>query len=228
MASTLVRKKPLRTWRSEPVAPMDINFSDLTSGVDSAERRMALDMFSNLDASHREARMSYNANDHLVRFHGSRVLVNDDALSLARQRRQANRDRLKKGLDAAKEPQALEHVAQGSYAMCTMVQAESESSDIDDGVVFSREALKGHAAEIEPPTTPRKWCALRWLRQATIRRRLRCVGIVCASTMPTGFTSTCPYTGSMRRTARPTRSWRRLGRGKPLRQKTSPLGSTSR
>ena len=26
----------------------DINFSDLTSGVDSAERRMALDMFSNL------------------------------------------------------------------------------------------------------------------------------------------------------------------------------------
>lgn len=87
--------------------------------------------------------MSYNANDHLVRFHGSRVFVNDDALSLARQRRQANRDRLKKGLDAAKEPQALEHVAQGSYAMCTMVQAESESSDIDDGVVFSREALKG-------------------------------------------------------------------------------------
>lgn len=69
--------------------------------------------------------------------------MNDDALSLARQRRQANRDRLKKGLDAAKEPQALEHVAQGSYAMCTMVQAESESSDIDDGVVFSREALKG-------------------------------------------------------------------------------------
>lgn len=65
--------------------------------------------------------MSYNANDHLVRFHGSRVFVNDDALSLARQRRQANRDRLKKGLDAAKEPQALEHVAQGSYAMCTMV-----------------------------------------------------------------------------------------------------------
>ena len=87
--------------------------------------------------------MSYNANDHLVRFHGARVFVNDDALSLARQRRQANRDRLKRGLDAAKEPQALEHVAQGSYAMSTMVQSESESSDIDDGVVFSREALKG-------------------------------------------------------------------------------------
>jgi hypothetical protein len=87
--------------------------------------------------------MSYNANDHLVRFHGARVFVNEDALSLARQRRQANRDRLKKGLDSAKEPQALEHVAQGSYAMSTMVQSESESSDIDDGVVFSREALKG-------------------------------------------------------------------------------------
>lgn len=87
--------------------------------------------------------MSYNANDHLVQFHGARIFVNDDALSLARQRREANRDRLKRGLEAAKEPQALEHVAQGSYAMSTMVQAESESSDIDDGVVFSREALKG-------------------------------------------------------------------------------------
>lgn len=87
--------------------------------------------------------MAYNANDHLVRFHGARVFVNDESLSLARQRRQANRDRLKKGLEAAKEPQALEHVAQGSYAMSTMVQSETESSDIDDGVVFSREALTG-------------------------------------------------------------------------------------
>lgn len=87
--------------------------------------------------------MSYNANKHLVNFHDARVFVNDASLSLARQRRQANRDRLKRGLEAAKEPAALEHVPQGSYAMSTMVQAESESSDIDDGVVFSREALKG-------------------------------------------------------------------------------------
>lgn len=87
--------------------------------------------------------MSYNANDHLVKFHGARVFVNDEALTLARNRRQANRDRLKKGLANSKEPQPLEHVAQGSYAMSTMVQSESESSDIDDGVVFSREALKG-------------------------------------------------------------------------------------
>lgn len=87
--------------------------------------------------------MSYNANEHLVRFHEARVFVNNDSLALARQRRQANRDRLKKGLEAAKEPQALQHVAQGSYAMSTMVQSESESSDIDDGVVFGREALKG-------------------------------------------------------------------------------------
>jgi len=87
--------------------------------------------------------MAYNANDHLVRFHGARVFVNDESLSLARQRRQANRDRLKKGLEAAKEPEAIEYVAQGSYAMSTMVQSETESSDIDDGVVFGREALKG-------------------------------------------------------------------------------------
>ncbi|MDT7839081.1 cyclic GMP-AMP synthase DncV-like nucleotidyltransferase [Aquabacterium sp. OR-4] len=87
--------------------------------------------------------MSYNANDHLVKFHAARVFVDNESLSLARQRRQANRERLKKGLDSAKEPSPIEHVAQGSYAMSTMVQSESESSDIDDGVVFSREALKG-------------------------------------------------------------------------------------
>lgn len=87
--------------------------------------------------------MSYNANAHLVNLHDARVFVNDESLSLARQRRQANRDRLKRGLEASKAPAALEHVPQGSYAMNTMVQAESEASDIDDGVVFSREALKG-------------------------------------------------------------------------------------
>lgn len=96
-----------------------------------------------LEASYGETKMSYNANEHIVKFHGARLFLDSDSLSLARQRRQANRDRLKKGLDTAKEPLPLEHVAQGSYAMSTMVQSESESSDIDDGAVFSREELKG-------------------------------------------------------------------------------------
>lgn len=87
--------------------------------------------------------MSYNANKHLLSFHDVRVVVDEATLSVARNRRTANRDRLEKGLDAAEEPQPIEHVPQGSYAMRTMVKAESETSDIDDGVVFDRAALKG-------------------------------------------------------------------------------------
>lgn len=87
--------------------------------------------------------MSYNANKHLLSFHDERVVVDDDTLSVARNRRTANRERLQKGLAAAKEPQPIQHVPQGSYAMRTMVKAESETSDIDDGVVFDRAALRG-------------------------------------------------------------------------------------
>ncbi|MBN8503365.1 MAG: hypothetical protein J0L58_02740 [Burkholderiales bacterium] len=89
--------------------------------------------------------MAYDANKHLTAFHDDRVFVADDMLGVARSRRTANRNRLKAGLKADNEPVPKDEdfVPQGSYAMHTMVQSEVESSDIDDGVVFSREALKG-------------------------------------------------------------------------------------
>jgi len=87
--------------------------------------------------------VSYDANKHLTNFHDDKVFVADDKLTTARNRREANRTRLKKGLEADKEPMPTEFVPQGSYAMSTMVQSEVETSDIDDGAVFDREALKG-------------------------------------------------------------------------------------
>lgn len=87
--------------------------------------------------------MAYDANKHLTALHDDRVFVNDDKLSVARQRRLANRDRLKKGLKDQGKPLPIEFVPQGSYAMSTMVQSEIDTSDIDDGAVFSRDALKG-------------------------------------------------------------------------------------
>lgn len=87
--------------------------------------------------------MSYNANGPLNNFHDDRVFVDNASLGVARQRRQANRDRLDRGLKADKEPVPTEYVPQGSYAMKTMVQSEVDTSDIDDGAVFDREALKG-------------------------------------------------------------------------------------
>ena len=87
--------------------------------------------------------MSYDANKHITEFHNERVFVDETLLTVARNRREANRTRLKKGLEADNEPTPTEFVLQGSYAMSTMVQSEVDTSDIDDGAVFDREALKG-------------------------------------------------------------------------------------
>lgn len=87
--------------------------------------------------------MAYNANRHLTSFHDARVFVPETDLAVYRNRRQANRDRLASGLKKDDEPLPIEHVPQGSYAMDTMVKSEIESSDIDDGAVFDRDALKG-------------------------------------------------------------------------------------
>lgn len=87
--------------------------------------------------------MTYDANKHLVSFHDDRVFVTEAEQGTYRARRKANRDRLKAGLEKDNEPQPSEHVQQGSYAMETMVKSETETSDIDDGAVFTRESLKG-------------------------------------------------------------------------------------
>lgn len=95
--------------------------------------------------------MSYDANHQLRNFHEERVFVNEAGLETPRQRREANRNRLKSGLEAANEPKPLEFVPQGSYAMRTMVQSETTTADIDDGAVFDRDALKGDRDEHRTP-----------------------------------------------------------------------------
>ncbi len=60
-----------------------------------------------------------------------------------RDRRNANRDRLRKGLADRKKPAPREFVAQGSYAMKTMTQHSAKDYDIDDGAYFDKERLIG-------------------------------------------------------------------------------------
>lgn len=60
-----------------------------------------------------------------------------------RGRRDANRGRLKKGLQEAKKPAPQEFTSQGSYAMKTMVQHPDRDYDIDDGVYFDKKVLVG-------------------------------------------------------------------------------------
>lgn len=60
-----------------------------------------------------------------------------------RDRRDANRKRVRNGLEAESEPAPNEFVSQGSYAMKTMVQDPDNDYDIDDGVYFDKEDLVG-------------------------------------------------------------------------------------
>ena len=58
-------------------------------------------------------------------------------------RRDANRDRLRNGLEENKNPQPFMYCKQGSYAMLTMVQHADNKYDIDDGVYFQISDLVG-------------------------------------------------------------------------------------
>lgn len=85
----------------------------------------------------------YNCHMHVAAFHDERVRFTDEMKSEMRRRRNANQERLQRGLTKANKPLPLRHVKQGSYAMHTMVQSEINASDIDDGAVFAKKDLVG-------------------------------------------------------------------------------------
>ncbi len=82
------------------------------------------------------------ANDVLA-YHDDQVTLPQAERTEMRERRDANRERLKRGLRDAKKPAPREFVSQGSYSMKTMTQHPAKDYDIDDGVYFSKEALVG-------------------------------------------------------------------------------------
>jgi hypothetical protein len=79
----------------------------------------------------------------VLKYHDDEVTLSQKLRSDMRARRDANRDRVKKGLKAAKQPSPIEFVSQGSYAMKTMVQHPDNEYDLDDGVYFEKKDLKG-------------------------------------------------------------------------------------
>ena len=76
-------------------------------------------------------------------YHNQDVTLPKTEQDRMRSRRNANRDRLRKGLKKADKPGPIEYVAQGSYAMKTMVRDPASDYDIDDGVYFRKEDLVG-------------------------------------------------------------------------------------
>lgn len=84
-----------------------------------------------------------NCHDDMLAFHDERVTLDSDARKEMRERRNTNRDRLKKGLKRDEEPSPSKLQSQGSYAMWTMVQYVEKDYDIDDGVYFTKDSLVG-------------------------------------------------------------------------------------
>lgn len=76
-------------------------------------------------------------------YHDQDVSLPKSEQDAMRDRRNANRTRLRNGLSNAGKPAPLEFVKQGSYAMKTMVRDPDNDYDIDDGVYFRKEDLVG-------------------------------------------------------------------------------------
>lgn len=85
----------------------------------------------------------FDCSDDVFAYHNNEVTLPQEERNAMRKRRDANRKRLKEGLQENKKPAAREFCPQGSYAMKTMIQAPDNHYDIDDGVYFDQSVLKG-------------------------------------------------------------------------------------
>jgi hypothetical protein len=85
----------------------------------------------------------YDCDKEVRKFHGAKVKLSEETRNKLLRHAEANENRLKKGLEEAKKPMPKFFVLQGSQAMRTGVQHPENDYDIDDGVVFTRESLKG-------------------------------------------------------------------------------------
>lgn len=84
-----------------------------------------------------------NCHDDVLAYHKKEVTLPQSDQDDMRKRRDANRKRLKNGLDKNGNPASLYSKSQGSYAMKTMLRHPENDYDIDDGVYFDMEELKG-------------------------------------------------------------------------------------
>ena len=85
----------------------------------------------------------FDCADDITAYHNQKVTLPQEDRTAMRDRRNANRDRLKEGLEEKNDPQPVAFHKQGSYAMLTMVQHDDNAYDIDDGVYFNKEDLVG-------------------------------------------------------------------------------------
>ena len=85
----------------------------------------------------------YNCHDDILAYHDENVTLPKAEQNEMRDRRNTNRQRLKDGLARDGEPAPTDFLSQGSYLHRTMVQHKERDYDIDDGVYFWKDDLKG-------------------------------------------------------------------------------------
>ena len=85
----------------------------------------------------------FDCSEDITAYHNQNVTLPQPDRTAMRDRRNANRDRLRDDLAKNDKPQPLAFHKQGSYAMLTMVQHDDNAYDIDDGVYFTKEDLDG-------------------------------------------------------------------------------------
>ena len=85
----------------------------------------------------------FDCSKDVLAHHDEKVTLPQAERDEMRERRNANRDRLRRGLKNAGKPAPREFVSQGSYGMKTITQHPEFDYDIDDGVYFNKDDLDG-------------------------------------------------------------------------------------
>lgn len=101
----------------------------------------------------------FDCSKEISKYHDDKVTLLESDRRDMRQRRDNGRTRLENGLDEAGHPLPKMICSQGSYQMRTMVQDENLDYDIDDGVYFKPEDLKGtDGKELTPLQVRQRIC----------------------------------------------------------------------
>jgi hypothetical protein len=124
----------------------------------------------------------------ILAHHDEKVTLPQAERDEMRERRNSNRDRLRKGLNKTNKPAPVEFCSQGSYAMKTMTRHPKKDYDIDDGVISPKKASSASAAPKCPLCRPDRWCATP-LTTEGLKRRPKCARTASASIMKRVITS---------------------------------------
>jgi hypothetical protein len=101
----------------------------------------------------------FDCSKDIAKFHDEKVTLRESDRREMKERRDNGRTRLENGLGEAGHPLPKMICSQGSYQMRTMVQDENLDYDIDDGVYFKPEDLKGaDGKELTPLQVRQRIC----------------------------------------------------------------------